>query len=179
MLHPEEWSKMVSASVVPVVIISSCGLLGLAFYNRMATIVSRLRQFQQERITEQEAYARHRITDAADPVAAIRHRHVLDILDEQTRQVMYRARLVQQTILCLLITIGCLTVCSMATGLSMIWPRAMHLAVFLFFSGMTVLLIGTILAIMEMRASLSPLSHEREMVEKMGQELESLFNDKS
>ena len=53
-MPPSDWAKIISASVVPVVIISSCGLLCLAFYNRLAAIVSRLRGFQRERLHEQE-----------------------------------------------------------------------------------------------------------------------------
>ena len=37
-----DWMKIVPASVVPVVGLSACGLLALAFYNRMAAIVARL-----------------------------------------------------------------------------------------------------------------------------------------
>ena len=48
-----DWAKIISSSVVPVVIISACGLLCLAFYNRMAAIVSRLRGFQRERLRVQ------------------------------------------------------------------------------------------------------------------------------
>jgi len=44
---PEDWSRILSASVAPVVIISACGLLCLAFYNRLASVVSRLRAFQR------------------------------------------------------------------------------------------------------------------------------------
>jgi hypothetical protein len=35
-----EWPSVISVSVVPVVIISACGLLSLAFYGRLAALVS-------------------------------------------------------------------------------------------------------------------------------------------
>jgi hypothetical protein len=54
LMSANDLTRIVSASVVPVVIISACGLLALAFYNRLAAIVSRLRGFQRERIHEQE-----------------------------------------------------------------------------------------------------------------------------
>ena len=53
-MPPFDWAKIINASVVPVVIISACGLLCLAFYNRLAAIVSRLRGFQRERLHEQQ-----------------------------------------------------------------------------------------------------------------------------
>ena len=49
-----EWPSIISVSVVPVVIISACGLLSRAFYGRLAAVVSRLRGFQREILKEQE-----------------------------------------------------------------------------------------------------------------------------
>ena len=49
-----EWPSIMSVSVVPVEIISVCGLLPLAFYGRLAAVVSRLRGFQREILKEQE-----------------------------------------------------------------------------------------------------------------------------
>jgi len=46
------WAQIIPSSVVPVVIISACGLLCLAFYNRLAYIVTRLRSLQRERLAE-------------------------------------------------------------------------------------------------------------------------------
>jgi Protein of unknown function (DUF2721) len=53
-----EWPSVISVSVVPVVIISACGLLSLAFYGRLAALVSRLRSFQRETLREQEKWAK-------------------------------------------------------------------------------------------------------------------------
>ncbi len=39
----DQWTKVIAASVSPIIVISACGLLCLAFYNRMAAIVNRLR----------------------------------------------------------------------------------------------------------------------------------------
>ena len=60
-MQTSDLSKVVSSAVVPVVIISSCGLLALAFYNRMAAIVSRLRSFQRERLLELESHRKFQI----------------------------------------------------------------------------------------------------------------------
>ena len=46
----EQWLHVVAASVVPVVVISACGLLCLAFYNRLAAVVTRLRAFHREQL---------------------------------------------------------------------------------------------------------------------------------
>jgi Protein of unknown function (DUF2721) len=57
-VHFQEWTSIISLSVLPVVIISACGLLSLAFYGRLAAVVSRLRGFQREILVEQEKLER-------------------------------------------------------------------------------------------------------------------------
>src|SRR6185369_11893053 len=105
-MPPQDWSRVLSAAVVPVVIISACGLLCLAFYNRLAAIVSRIRGFQRERMHEQEEYARALFSGKIDRVLLTRHHRVLDMLEAQTSRVIRRARLIRGTLLCLLGTIA-------------------------------------------------------------------------
>ena len=159
--------KVVAASVVPVVIISACGLLCLAFYSRLAAVVSRLRVFHRERLHEQDLLDRHGAAAISDPAAAdaaARHARLLDVLEEQTDHVARRARLIRSTLLCLLSTIGCLTLCSMLTGLSIIAPPAAVFAIALFFAGMLLLLAAVGLAIAELRQALDPVELESQFV---------------
>ena len=60
-----EWTSIISLSVLPVVIISACGLLSLALYNRLAAVVSRLRSFQREILIEREKQERVASVDRA------------------------------------------------------------------------------------------------------------------
>ena len=97
-----DWAKIISASVVPVVIISACGLLCLAFYNRLAAIVSRLRSFQRKRLHEQE------LLHSAGPEEGPEHsrrRRLLEHLESQTAGVVHRAKLIRLTLLFMLLTI--------------------------------------------------------------------------
>ena len=55
-----EWSHIIAAGVGPIIVISACGLLCLALYNRLTAVVTRLRSFQRERLHEQESLARLR-----------------------------------------------------------------------------------------------------------------------
>src|SRR5687767_4133575 len=98
---PEEWSRILAASVVAVVVISACGLLCLAFYNRLASIVSRLRGFQRERLDEQQEYARCLFAGTLDKVMLARHHRILEMLETQTTRVTRRARLIRFTLLLL------------------------------------------------------------------------------
>ena len=164
---PEDWPRVVAASVVPVVIISACGLLCLAFYNRLAAVVSRLRVFHRERLHEQDLLDRHGAAATSDPAAAEaarRHAQLLDVLEQQTERVAARARLVQATLMCLLATVGCLTACSLFSGVGILFPPAFALAVALFFAGMILLLLAVFLAVLELRRALDPVELESRFV---------------
>ncbi len=170
MITPEQWSRIVSASVVPVVIISACGLLCLSFYNRMAGLISRLRSFQRERLEEQEEYARTCAAGAPDSFAVARHQKVLDMLELQTAHVLRRARRMRQAILCVLGTIACLTVCSFATGVAAIVTWAKYPAAATFCLGIGLLLAGVVLAMIEIRGALDPVELESRFVSELEDE---------
>src|SRR5881392_2580958 len=87
-----DWLKVISAGVGPIIVISACGLLCLAFYNRLAAIVTRLRGFQRERLHEQESLARAAASTSPDEFASVRSREIIGMLEVQTRQVLRRAR---------------------------------------------------------------------------------------
>src|SRR5271170_4804772 len=136
-MPPSDWAKVISVSVVPVVIISACGLLCLAFYNRLAAIVSRLRAFQRERLAE-----RTRQSESPSQLG----RQLLEQLELQTAHVKNRAKLIRLTLLFLLLTIGLLIGCSLMLGVTVILPRAIYLAIPLFIIGLCCMLCGMIAA---------------------------------
>src|SRR5947208_9172762 len=94
---PENWSRLIAASVVPVVVISASGLLCLALYNRLAAVVSRLRGFQRERLQQHDLLGRAKLEKASE--AILQHERLIDLLDEQTADVSKRARLLRRTLL--------------------------------------------------------------------------------
>jgi hypothetical protein len=163
----EQWLRVVAASVVPVVVISACGLLCLAFYNRLAAVVARLRAFHRERLHEQDLLDRQTPAATSDPAAADaarRHAQLLDVLEEQTSHVARRARLVRSTLSCLLCAIACLTLCSMLSGLSFIAEALVPAAVAAFVLGMALLLLAVIFALLELRQALDPVELESRFV---------------
>ena len=162
---------VISASVVPVVIISACGLLCLAFYNRLAHIVSRLRSFHRELLTEQEEYAEDLAADPTDEITMHRHREVIKMLEVQTEWVYRRAQLIRGNLLCLLITIACLTICSLSMGLASLFKQVLYVSIVTFVVGALSLLGGVVLAIIEMSFALKPLELEGRFVNKLSLEL--------
>jgi Flp pilus assembly protein TadB len=178
-MTPEDYIKIISVSVVPVVIISACGLLCLAFYNRLASIVSRLRNFQRERLHEQESYLSKIRQAPVDPGEADRHQRFLDVLATQTNKVGRRARLIRLALLCLLATIASLVLCSLLAGLGVVLPEFDIVAAVLFFMGMLLLFIGVILAMTEMLSSLEMIELESRFVKGMEEQLESEIEARS
>jgi hypothetical protein len=163
----EQWLRVVAASVVPVVVISACGLLCLAFYNRLAAVVARLRRFHRERLHEQDLLDRQGPAATSDPAAADaarRHAQLLDVLEEQTSHVARRARLIRATLSCLLSAIACLTLCSMFSGLALVAEGVVVAAVLAFLLGMVLLLLAVAFALVELRQALDPVELESRFV---------------
>lgn len=163
----EQWPRIVTACVAPVVVISACALMTLAFYNRLASIVSRLRGFQRERLNEQEQLHRIEGAEPRDEYALRRRRRVLQNLADQTRRTLRRAKLIRLTLLCLLGTIGLLIISSIFNGLSIVWPEADVGAAILFLCGLALLLFGIICAIAELLSVLEVVESEARVVTEL------------
>jgi hypothetical protein len=176
-----DWSKIVPASVVPVVGLSACGLLTLAFYNRMVAIVARLRGFQRERLAHIEVLGQFKLDEnvrkggdapenAALPDAYLHHRRLIAMLDEQTKEVLARAKLIRRTLQFLLFTMAALTLCSLSMGVSVLCPPAVFFATALFFLGMGLLATAIVFALTEVGRALRPVELESSFVEHLSEE---------
>jgi hypothetical protein len=159
-----DWSKIISTGVGPIIVISACGLLCLAFYNRLAAVVTRLRSFHRERLHEQEALDRELASSTPDEAALVRHRELLGMLEVQTRNVIRRAHWIRRTLGCLLLTIAFLAACSLCMGLSTLVPALIYPAVGLFVIGLLLLVAGVVFAMIEMRFALDPVELESRFV---------------
>ena len=169
-----DWSKIISAGVGPIIVISACGLVCLALYNRMAAVVSRLRGFHRERLHEHDVMRRARSAAPPDDDALVRGQEMLGMLDVQIRRVTQRARLLRRALICLLLTVGCEAACSLCLGLSIPLPPLVYPAVGLFVAGMVSLIAGVGFALAEVSRALEPVDLEsrfvRDMVERYGEE---------
>jgi len=160
-MSPEVGYRVITASVTPVVVISANGLLCLAFFNRLATIVSRLRAVQRERLQIQEELIAR---SGGDEQAAFRHTSVLGNLSQQTTRIIMRARLIRFTLLMMLASISALVACSTLDGLALLHPSLQTAAALLFLCGMGLLFGGILCAIAEMFVSLGPAELEMNFV---------------
>ncbi len=168
-----DWSKIISAGVGPIIVISACGLLCLAFYNRLAAVVSRLRSLHRERLVETERLAKARLQAGTGSLDVVRAQELLGMLKVQTDRVRRRAYLIRATLLCLLITIGCLALCSLALGLSTLFSGLIIPAATLFILGMLTMVLGILMAMAELRQSLDPVDLEARFVMELSRDLAS------
>ena len=174
-MFAEQWARVLSASVTPVVVISATALLCLAFYNRLAAIVGRLRSVQRERLEVQERIATMSTTDI-ERFSALRESCILESLGEQTIRIKRRARFIRTTLLCFLTTIALLVLSSLMNGLTVIWSSAVVGAAVLFIVAMSLLLVGVGFAIAEMLVALHPAELESDVVSGLtGEEQELLI----
>jgi hypothetical protein len=164
-------SRIITAGVGPIIVISACGLLCLAFYNRLAAVVARLRSMHREQMVETERLARLRQQGEPASVDIVRTQELLGMLKVQTERVTVRARILRGTLTCLLATIGCLAACSLCLGLSTLLPWLVIPAVGLFVAGMLTTIAAVILGMMELRQALDPVELESRFVTELSRDL--------
>jgi len=152
-----EWTSIISLSVLPVVIISACGLLSLAFYGRLAAVVSRLRGFQREILVEQEKFER---------TGSVGEARLLDMLRRQTEQVKRRARLIRSALMFFLSAVGLLILCSLALAFTWYARAATLFAAVFFVLGLCSMQGGIIAALTELRGALEPVELETRFVSR-------------
>lgn len=138
-------------------VISACGLLALAFYNRLAAIVGRARVFAHERYE-----AQRQLGGAEDPVL----RRRLSTLEDQVGRILRRARLIRGTLYCLLWTVLLMLGCSLCLGLALLQGEIFALAALLcFLAGVGIMMAGIVLAMFELRHALDPVAVEHATLE--------------
>ena len=154
-------TKLISAAIGPVVIMSACGLLCSTFYTRISNVIMRLRVFQRERLAEQSA-----LDKESDPRIRKRRQDLLAVLATQTTMMIHRVRLIRTTLFCLLTTILCLATSSLSLGLSVLLQPALYPAVALFILGLLSLMAGILFAILDLRLAVRPVVLEADYVSK-------------
>jgi hypothetical protein len=154
-------SRVVSAGVGPIIVISACGLLCNVFYNRIANVISRLRAFQRERLAEQALLDRE-----TDEAMRQRRSELLALLSTQTDGLMRRVRVLRRVLFCLLATIAALVLCSLSLGISVLLPPFIYPAVVMFVLGLGLLLAALTFAMLDLRLSLDPVLLETSFVHR-------------
>jgi len=153
--------SVIQQILAPVVMISACGLLCMGLYNRLSTIIARIRQFNRERM---EHSIRQR--GAADTVKRTLELHS-DALDRQIPGMLRRARLIHKALLCLVACVIGMLASSLLIGSAMLAPVLLNGAIACFVFGMTSMLVGMAFAFRELTLSLSQVELEADALDDL------------
>jgi hypothetical protein len=100
------------------------------------------------------------------------HQEMLESLQVQTTEIMNRARLIRRALACFLLTIACLSICSLVLGLSVLWPRLIVASVVFFIVGMMLLVIGVLFTMIELLQALHPVELESRFISEIADAIE-------
>lgn len=165
----DNWNHIIQAGVAPIIVISACGLLCLAFYNRLAAVVGRLRAFHREQL--QAADAQNKGFADNDEVALVRCQELLGMLSVQIAHVTRRARLLRRVLGCLLMSVAVMAACSIGVGLATLAPAFVYVAVPLFVLGLLLLIAAASLAMLELKYAVDPVELEGRFIEQLNGDL--------
>ena len=138
-------------SVTPIVLLSACGLVTPAIYNRLGSILARLRAFQQQKVEllqnlhEQESDERLML---------------LEMLDSQIEKVTVKAKMVRKGLYYLLASIVVFLLCTLFTGATAWHEWVGMVALGMHFLGLSLFLVELGWAMRELTLSLAPLEEE-------------------
>ncbi len=164
--------SIIGLLISPVLMISACGLLCLTYYNRMAVMVGRIRSFNSRRMELLEKRIKHRNEAGPGSLEAL-HRAHAHAVEEQVRALLVRARLTRRTLVCLVCCIICMLTSSLSLGVSLMWEWVASAALAVFILGIAFLLIGMVMALRELRLSLTPVALEEDFLSHLSQENDS------
>lgn len=147
-----------SASVTPVVLISACGLVTLALYNRLNAVVARIRSFHQQKIELLENLHTHEPSDS---------QLLLELIDSQIGKVTVKAKAIQKGLYCLLAAVLAFLLCSLFEAAS-VWHESLGVvALGIHVLGLCLFFVGVGWAMRELTLSLTPLEEESAYLETL------------
>ena len=149
-------AHLLSASATPVVLISACGLVTLALYNRLGAILARIRAFHEQKIG---------LLDGLQERNMDGQNVLLDMLESQIQKVTSKAKVIQKALFCMLAAISAFLLCSVSAGATVLNVWFGIAAVGTCVLGIAFFLSGIGLAMRELSLSLVPLEEENTYLE--------------
>jgi len=140
-----------SASVSPIVLLSACGLVTPAIYNRLGAILARLRAIHQQKIE---------LLQNPHELEGDELQMLSEMLDSQIEKVTAKAKMMRKGLYYLLMSIGVFLLCSLFTGATALHEWVGMVALGMHFLGLSLFLVGLGWAMRELTLSLTPLEEE-------------------
>lgn len=148
--------RLLSLSVSPVVLISACGLIMLALYNRLGAILARIRAFHQQKIELLKVLEQHESGE---------QQMLLGMIDSQIGKVTVKAKTVQKGLYCLLSAVLAFLLCSLFAAATVVHESIGVVAIGMHIVGLSLFFVGIGWAIRELTQSISPLEEESAYLE--------------
>jgi hypothetical protein len=139
------------STATPVALISACGLIILALYNRLSAIHARIRIFHQQKID----LLASPVNDNSESAQTL-----LDMIDSQIVEVTVKARAIQKGLYCQLGAVLVFLLCSSLITISAFFEQIPLVAIGLQAVGLLLFACGIGFAIQELSLSLTPLEEE-------------------
>lgn len=147
----------------PVVMISASGLISLALFNRLATLVARSRTFAAERV--------ELVRSLADPAPGATggalDRLRLEALEAHSARVLSRASLLRAALQCIMAGILAMLASSAAIGLSMLSHTFWSAGLVAFGVGLIAMAAGVILVMTELSQALRDVKLEHRLLHQI------------
>ncbi len=144
-------SRLLAVSVTPVVLISACGLVTLALYNRLGMILARIRTFQQQKIDLLKEAAIREIAE---------QQQMMVMVDSQIDKITLKAKVIQKGLYCLMSAVLAFLLCSLLTAAAVLHETFGILALVMDVAGLLLFMAGIGWAVRELTLSLTPLEEE-------------------
>jgi hypothetical protein len=146
-------AQLLSSSFTPIVLISACGLITPSLYSRLGDLLSRIRLVHHQKIDLLKNLHEHEFSE---------QQMLMDMLDSQSEQITEKARIVKNSLNCLLTAIAAFLFCSVFAGAEELneWFGAAALGMGIL--GIFLFVVGLACAMWELSHSLEPLEAEKE-----------------
>lgn len=144
-------ADMLALSVTPGILISACGVVSTALYNRMGIILARIRFYHQRKV---ELLGSHYQHEVVDPLS------LLDLIDSQIVAVTAKAKMIRNGLYCLLTAIVAFLICSVCAGIAMVYDWFGLVALASGLVAVCLFITGLGWALREVACAISPLEEE-------------------
>ncbi len=150
-------SEIINVPIIPVLLLPVTGLLCLTFYNRSASMHTRLRALQKE--------LRDLHVKKSSDLSAM-EKELAHALYQEVERLHRRSRLIVFALMCCLLSIFLFCICALFVVFSLFEPRALEIALIFWFGGPILICLGILAGILELIRSFASIKTQTRLISK-------------
>jgi hypothetical protein len=162
-------ADMLALSVTPGILVSACGVISTALYNRMGVILARIRSYHQKKIE---------ILSSHDPHRVVYPESLLNMIDAQIVAVTAKAKMIQKGLYSLLSAIIAFLLCSIFAGIAIVYEWFGIVAIASGLVAVCLFIRGLRWAVREVTCAISPLEEEATYLQSLRSQYSSKPEEK-